>query len=109
MKDMYEYEYQEFFYHRLTQLRMAKGVSAREMSLALGQSNSYINSIENRKSLPSMTVFFNICVYLGITPQQFFDMENQAPAEADALLQEIKKLRPDQIATVLAVVRSMRG
>lgn len=49
--------YEEFFSRRLTQLRMQKGVSAREMSLAIGQNSSYINRIENRKALPSMQGF----------------------------------------------------
>lgn len=34
--------------------RIQKGVSAREMSLSLGQSTGYINNIENKNSLPSM-------------------------------------------------------
>ena len=50
--------YEELFYARLTALRQAKGVSAREMSLALGQSEGYINAIENQKGFPSMEAFF---------------------------------------------------
>ena len=43
--------YEEFLPQRLTQLRMQRNVSARDMSLSLGQANNYINSIENRKAL----------------------------------------------------------
>ena len=43
---------------RLAQLRSEKGVSARDMSLSIGQNASYINNIENGKALPSMTGFF---------------------------------------------------
>ena len=39
-------EYTEFFHKRLAELRTQKGVSARDMSLSLGQSESYINKIE---------------------------------------------------------------
>lgn len=35
--------FEEQFSERLTQLRLNKGVSARDMSLTLGQSESYIN------------------------------------------------------------------
>lgn len=42
---------------RLAQLRVSDGVSAKEMSLAIGQNAGYINNIENRKSLPSMSSF----------------------------------------------------
>lgn len=52
---------------RLAQLRNYKGVSARDMSLSIGQNASYINNIENGKALPSMSGFFisaNISTYL---------------------------------------------
>ena len=58
---------------RLAKLREAKGVSAREMSLSIGQSANYINKIENQKAYPSMEAFFYICKYLGVTPRDFFD------------------------------------
>ena len=64
--------FEEFFVERLTSLRNQKKVSAREMSLALGQNESYINRIENRLAFPSMQVFFYICEYFQITPQEFF-------------------------------------
>lgn len=50
--------YEEFFSRRLAQLRAQKGVSAREMSLAIGQNSSYINRIENQRAFPSMQGFF---------------------------------------------------
>ena len=64
--------YEKEFSKRLCELRLEKGVSAREMSLSLGQSASYINRIENGKMLPSMGGFFKICDYLSITPEFFF-------------------------------------
>ena len=48
-------QYEERFSKRLIQLRMQKGVSAREMSLSIGQNASYINNIETGKALPSMS------------------------------------------------------
>lgn len=35
-------EYERWFSDRLTMLRMERGISAREMSMSLGQSESYI-------------------------------------------------------------------
>lgn len=55
--------------------RIQKGVSAREMSLSLGQSTGYINNIENKNSLPSMSVFFYICDYFGISPKEFLSLK----------------------------------
>lgn len=65
---------EEDFAKRLSALRQEKGASARDMSLSLGQNAGYINNIENGHNLPSMTVFFYICEYLGITPKEFLIM-----------------------------------
>lgn len=62
----------EWFAGRLFELRNRKNISARDMSLSLGQSESYINKIENQKALPSMNMFFYICEFLGVTPGEFF-------------------------------------
>lgn len=71
--------YEEFTQNRIAQLRMQKNVSARDMSLSLGQNNSYINQIENKKALPSLQGLFYICEYFGITPQQFLMMAAPIP------------------------------
>ena len=42
---------------KIAKLRTDRNISARELSLALGQSTGYINTIENGKSLPSMSMF----------------------------------------------------
>ena len=65
---MYETE----FAQRLAQLRIQKGISARDMSLSIGQNPGYINTIENGKSFPTMTSFFYICEFLNVSPQEFF-------------------------------------
>ena len=57
--------YDEKFVKRMTQLRMEKGVSARDMSLSIGQNPGYINNIESGKALPSMANFFYISGYLS--------------------------------------------
>lgn len=49
---------EKMFAKRLSELRMLKNVSAREMSLAIGQNQGYINNIENGNNLPSMMAFF---------------------------------------------------
>ena len=77
------------------------------MSLSLGQSESYINKIENRRTLPSMTGFFYICEYLDITPQEFFNTDSSSPRKAKALLREIEKLSPEQTEHILVVVKDL--
>lgn len=102
-------DYVEWFPERLTQLRLEKNVSARDMSLSLGQSDSYINKIENRRTMPSMAVFFYICEYLGITPQEFFDTDTASPAKTNLLETEIRKLSPKKTEHLLQLVKDLNG
>ena len=101
--------YEEFLPQRLTQLRMQKNVSARDMSLSLGQANNYINSIENRKALPSMQNFFYICEYLGVTPQEFFDEGNACPVRLRELMDEAKRLDESALVHLLALMRELNA
>lgn len=99
---------EEFFRQRLSQLRNQKGVSARDMSLTLGQSESYINKIENGKAFPSMQIFFYICEYFGISPRDFFDEGSSNPALLKALITDLKSLSDSQIANIAALVKDMK-
>ena len=94
---MNSYGYDNALRKRLAQLRVQKGVSAREMSLALGQNTGYISNIESGKTLPSMTGFFYICEYLDISPCDFFDFDTQAPKEASEMLTRLKRLNAVQL------------
>ena len=97
--------YEPFFCKRLTQLRLEKGVSAREMSLALGQSEAYINRIENNQMLPSLTVFFYICDYFHISPKEFFDDDPGIDLEYIELARNLKQL-PEEERTHLSLLIS---
>ena len=58
--------YEDFVPERLAKLRTQKGVSARDMSLSLGQANNYINNIENKKSLPDMLPSYRTMKYKSL-------------------------------------------
>lgn len=59
------------FIKRLVELRMSKGVSARDVSLSLGLSLGFINRIEKDAGLSTIENSFDICDYLGITLRTF--------------------------------------
>lgn len=99
--------YEEFTQKRIAQLRAQKEVSARDMSLSLGQNNSYINQIENRKALPSLQGLFYICEYFGITPKQFFDEGNAYPVQLERLLEDMKKLDAQTLEHISAIVKKI--
>ena len=96
------------FAKRLVELRMNKGVSARDMSLSIGQSAGYINNIENGINYPSMAVFFYICDYLGITPKEFFDLDTVNPSKANELLSKANGLNNEQLDHLIAIASGLR-
>ena len=98
----------KMFMQRLTELRMQKGVSARDMSLSIGQSAGYINNIENGVNYPSMSAFFFICDYLGVTPQEFFETENTDPVALQELRSTAKTLSSEQLNLLLALAKDMQ-
>ena len=99
--------YQDFIATRIAQLRLNMGVSARDMSLTLGQADNYINHIENKKSLPSITSFFYICEYFKITPLEFFDEGNSNPEQLNGLIVDLKKLDEKALSYIVGIVKEM--
>ena len=100
--------FEDFFAERIALLRNKKNVSAREMSLSIGQNGSYINRIENKLTFPSMQSFFYICEYFQITPKDFFDESNHNPEKVNIITDELKNLDDVQLDTVLAVVKGLK-
>lgn len=96
--------YEKSFSQRLSQLRMQKAVSARDMSLSIGQNPGYINNIETGKSLPSMSNFFYICNYLDVTPMEFFDYNVARPRDMDQICGELNKLTDSQFDSIKEIV-----
>ena len=93
MKDDYQMSFLDYnqFGDRLAELRINHGISARDLSLSIGQNEHYINQIENHCFYPSMQAFIYICEYLNITPCQFFDLDATNPQ----VINHFKKHIPD--------------
>ncbi len=104
-----EMDYENKFAERLAQLREQNGVSAREMSLSIGMSKSNINNIENRKNLPSMRVFFYICEFLNISPEEFFDFDNPEPELINEIMSDLKELSPKKLEIVAALIKELKN
>ena len=77
--------YTEFVKKRITDLRLAKGVSEREMSLALGKGPNFVNQIASGNIMPLLANFFDICEYLEVTPAEFFI----TPVDSSAVISKI--------------------
>lgn len=97
----------KFIRERLTELRMQKNVSEYKMSLDLGHSKSYIQSIVSGRSMPSMTEFLYICDYLGTTPKDFFDPGNRHPLLIEQALSGLHRLTEKDLELVLSVINRL--
>lgn len=98
---------ESFIAKRISQLRIKKGVSARNMSLSIGQNPVYINNIESGKALPSIMGLFYICDYFEITPTEFFDEKNQNPEKLKEVISLLKKLNDEQLRLVIDVIKGL--
>lgn len=92
---------------RIATLRTKKGVSARDMSLTMGQNPGYINNIESGKSMPSLTGIFYICDYLNITPSELFDEEVENPEKLKGIIKDLRKLNDKQIDTISTLIKDI--
>ncbi len=99
--------YEEEFPIRLAKLRTTKGISARDMSLSIGQNAGYINNIETGKALPSMSGFFFICEFLNISPQEFFDNNSEHPEKLRTLVENLKQLEPEEFKSISLIVEGL--
>lgn len=95
----------EFIRSRISELRIKKGISEYKMSLDLGHSKSYIQSISSGKALPSLSEFLYICDYLGVTPQEFFDTNQSDPILVNELYNLSKNMKKDDLEALIAVAK----
>ncbi len=99
---------EEYVRKRITQLRLSKGISEYKLSYDLGHSRGYINNISSGKTLPSMSEFFYICEYFGITPSDFFDNEHSDPVLLSEIIKEIRTLEDDDLLLILTIVKRLK-
>lgn len=98
---------ENFIRNRLTQLRMQKEVSEYKMSLDLGHSKSYIQSIVSGRAMPSMSEFLYICEYLGVTLREFFDTDTENPVLLEQVTDALKSLSTSDLALVMELIERL--
>ena len=98
---------ENFIRTRISELRMQKGVSEYKMSLDLGHSKIYIQSISSGKALPSLSKFIYICNYLNVTPKDFFDDTLSEPILVSQLSTLSKGLSKEDLTVLIAVAERL--
>lgn len=97
-----------FISGRIRTLREAKNIPAQSMSRELGYNASYINKIENRNAKPSIDGLFEICDYLEITFEDFFDTGMEYPDKIYELLECAKELDNEDIQILIDIAKKIR-
>lgn len=98
---------EEFVRKRITQLRIEKDVSEYRMSLDLGHSKSYIQSISSGRALPSMPEFLYICEYFGITPGEFFNTEDKDTLLLKELINETQNMSKEDLNLLIEFAKRL--
>lgn len=98
---------EQFIRDRITQLRVAKGVSEYQMSYDLGHSRGYVYNISSGKSLPPMKEFLAICNYFSITPADFFDVSTKNPELIKKALSGLRSLSDDDVKLILIYINRL--
>lgn len=95
---------EDFNRSRITELRMKKNVSEYKMSLNMGHSRSYIQSIVSGRTMPSISEFLYICEYLGVSPRSFFDVEEVNPILVQKALAGMKQMNDKDLLILLNLI-----
>lgn len=98
----------DFIRNRITELRIQKNISEYKMSLDLGHSKSYVQSISSGKALPSMSEFLYICEYLGVTPKEFFDDDNTGAFKVHQLYMIAKELGNEDLDMLIRFAERLK-
>lgn len=97
----------DFIRERISTLRLKKEVSEYKMSLDLGHSKSYIQSISSGRAVPSLNELLYICEYFGVTPKQFFDEETEEPELVNKLLELTRKMSSDDLNMLVSLAERL--
>ena len=99
---------EKFIRERITELRIQKNISEYKMSLDLGHSKSYIQSISSGKALPSMSKFLYICEYLDITPKEFFFLFDTETIKLHQLFISAKELNNEDLDVLIYLANHLK-
>lgn len=99
---------EDFIRQRITELRIQKNVSEYRMSLDLGHSKSYVQSITSGRALPSMPEFLYICEYFGITPADFFNTDSREILMQQELDNETKNMSKDDLNLLIKLAKKVK-
>lgn len=97
----------QFIKDRYAKIRLAHNISARKLSLELGQSTEYINQIETGKNMPSVEGLLNFCNYFDISVGEFFEDKFNYPVEYSAIIEELNKMDAMTVKQIYELLKTI--
>ena len=99
---------QLFVQERVRQLHVNCNISARELSLAIGQGHGYISQIENGVHLPSLEGLLYICDYFGITMSEFFNEQIEHPEVVKEIVELALSTDTEVLTDIICLIKKIR-
>lgn len=97
---------------KITELRTAQGISLTNLAKSSGIAQSSLSYIESGKAQPTVETVEKICAALGITLSDLFtDVQEPEllPPELRQVIDKVRKLPPDKIKVLNAVLDTWKG
>jgi len=91
---------------KITFLREQKGLTVNKLANQAGISQSFLREIELGNKKPTIETLSLVCGALDVSLRDFFDDSFQTNLENDQLLQEIFRLKPEQIRLLTEFLKS---
>ncbi len=103
---------QLFIGERLKELRLKYGLSRRQLAKQSGVALSFINDIEKGTKSATVATLERICAAMGITLAEFFAPANREEEplspELRRLLENARKLNPEQLAALERMIKAFK-
>lgn len=93
---------------RIGYFRNSKNLSARELSLRLGKSPTYINQIESRNFNISLPMLLDIIEVLEISCAEFFADNYTSYKQDKEIIEILSKLSPDRKKTFIDLMKNTK-
>ncbi len=90
---------------RYAKIRLAHNISARKLSMELGQSTEYINQIENGRCVPSVEGLLNFCDYFQISVGEFFEERFQYPVQYSKIIEELNQMDEQTVGKIYELLK----
>ena len=96
-----------FIRERISQLAAESGKSEKQISRELGRSAGYIQALTSGKSMPSITMLFQLCEYFEVSPRDFFDPGIKYPLTLQNILTCASHQNDDDLETLEMISRKL--